>query len=367
MDERATQFRVGLLVLATFVIAGIMAVRFGEVAGVKRQYTLYIRFRTAPGVTVDTPIMKSGLLIGRVAKVSLLPNNDVVVTAKLDNDRTIRLSEVCKITTGSILGDAMLDFVQGSDPMPSPDVYRDGDYLDGVVANNPLTVMESAQSALQVVANLETDIRQVLVSIQGAGNEVGNAARNLNSVVQNNQEQFQRIVNKAEQAMNRVDNAMAAMNSFVVDNDVPALMGQAIQQVPALLTDAREAMGRLKGVLARTDQNLRNIEKITGPFGEKGPELAEAIERGATQLDTLLKELLTFSKALNSRESTVGQLLHDKELYSKINRTVGHIEEVSKRLRPIVDDVRVISDKVARDPGRIGAKGLLDRTQSGLK
>lgn len=366
MDEKATQFRVGLLVLATFVIAGIMAVRFGEVTGVKRQYTLYIRFRTAPGVTVDTPIEKSGLLIGRVARVSLLPNNDVVVTAKIDSDRPIRVTEVCKITSGSILGDAKLDFVEGSE-MPSPELYRDGDYLDGVVANNPLTVMESAQSALQVLANLEADVRQALISIQGAGNEVGNAARNLNAVVQNNQDQFQRIVSKAEQAMNRVDSAMAAMNSFVVDNDIPNLMVQAIQQVPPLLIDAREAMARLKGVLARTDQNLKNIEKLTGPLGERGPELAQAIEQSADKLDTLLKELLTFSKSLNSRDTTVGKLLNDKELYGKIIRTVNHIEEVSGRLRPIIEDVRVISDKVARDPGRIGAKGLLERNQSGLK
>lgn len=367
MDDKRAQFRVGLLVLATFVIAGIMAVRFGEVAGIKRQYTLYIRFRTAPGVTIDTPIIKSGILIGRVARVLLRDTNDVVITAKIDGEREISRNEVCKIASGSILGDAMLEFVPGSDPLPSPIKYRHGDYMDGIVANNPLTVMESATSALQVMANLEGDVRQALISIQGAGVEVGNAAKNLNAVVQNNQDQFQRIVGKAEVAMDRMDSALTAVDGFVKDTDIKNLMAQSLQQVPALLVDAREVMGRLKSVMARADQNLANLEKLTEPLGDRGPQLASTLETSLTQMDTLLTQLVTFSKALNSSDGTVGRLLKDHELYDQVARTVANVEELTQRLRPVLDDARIFTDKIARDPGRIGLKGALERNQSGAK
>ena len=38
---------------------------------------------------------------------------------------------------------------------------------------------------------------------------------------------------------------------------------------------------------------------------------------------------------------------------------------VVRRLEPIVNDVRVITDKVARDPAQMGVKGILDRRPPG--
>jgi len=57
----------------------------------------------------------------------------------------------------------------------------------------------------------------------------------------------------------------------------------------------------------------------------------------------------------------------DDELYDRLNRTVRNVEQISYRLKPIVNDVRIISDKLARHPGSIlrdavrpgaGTKGL---------
>ncbi|HEY6565570.1 MAG TPA: hypothetical protein VIY86_13865, partial [Pirellulaceae bacterium] len=299
--------------------------------------------------------------------VTLLENSDVVVTARLDANRTIRYSEVCRISTGNILGDAVLEFVPSGVRMPSADVYKDEDYLDGVVAKNPLTVMESVQSALQIVANLEGDVRQTLVSIEGAGQEVGGMARSLGALVQNNDDQFQRIVMKAERAMDRFDTAASAVDEFVRDSDVKQLLEQSLRQVPDLLTDAREVMESLKGLATRADQNLANLEKITEPLGANGARLAENLDSSLTQLDDLLAQMVQFTKALNQPDSTIGQLVNNRELYDRLDGAAANIEQLSRRLRPIVEDTRVIADKIARNPGQLGVKGLLDRTQSGLK
>ncbi len=67
MDERVMQFRVGVMFLATLIIAAILLVMFGKLPSLTgRHYTIQIRFRYAPGVTSDTPVRKSGVLIGRV-------------------------------------------------------------------------------------------------------------------------------------------------------------------------------------------------------------------------------------------------------------------------------------------------------------
>jgi phospholipid/cholesterol/gamma-HCH transport system substrate-binding protein len=251
--------------------------------------------------------------------------------------------------------------------VPSAEVFQHEDYLDGIVAKNPLTVMESVQSALQIIANLEGEVRQALVSVHGAGQEVGAMARSLGAVVDNNQDQVQRIVSKAERAMDRFDTAVASIDEFIRDNDIKTLLEQGLQQVPELLTDAREVMGSLKTATARADQNLQNIEQLTEPLGQSGKKIANQIERSLNQIDTLLAEFVQFSRALNNSDGTVSQLIHNRELYDRLNQSVANIEALSRRLRPIVEDARVFTDKIARNPGQLGVKGLLSPSQSGVK
>lgn len=368
MDERSAQFRVGVLVLASLAVGTILLMRFGELPGITRsRYVLFIRFPSAPGVQEGTPIQKSGIVIGRVARVTLLENGDVVVTAHIDKNRAIRYSEVCRISTGNILGDAILEFVPSGVRVPSADVYQDEDYLDGIVAKNPLTVMESVQSALQIVANLEGEVRQALVSVQGAGQEVGAMARSLGAVVENNQDQFQRIVSKAERAMDRFDTAVTSIDEFIRDNEIKTMLEQGLRQVPELLVDAREVMTTLKSAAARADQNLQNIEKLTGPLGQSGDRIAAQIEESLTQIDTLLTEMVQFSRNLNQSDGTISQLLRDREMYDRLNQSVANIEQISRRLRPVVEDARIFTDKIARNPSQLGVKGLLSPSQSGLK
>ena len=72
MNDRQTEFRVGIVILATLLVLGILIVFFGELPSFSRdQYMLTIRFDEAPGVTVGTPVRKSGILIGRVDLVDL--------------------------------------------------------------------------------------------------------------------------------------------------------------------------------------------------------------------------------------------------------------------------------------------------------
>ena len=261
MDERVTQFRVGVLVVATCIIAGILIMLFGGLPGiVSDQYTIFVRFPQAPAVTVDTPIHKSGILIGRVTDVDLLEDGNVVVTCRINDEYRLRSNEVCRIATGNILGDAVLEFVLGSERPAQVEFYSDGEYLDGVVGQDPLSVMDSATSTLEMLSALEEDVRIALVSIEGAGQRVGNMAEILNSVIVNNQDQFQRIMSKAEQAMARFDATVVAIDEFIRDEEVKDLLQRSLKEVPELLGDAREVLSTLDTVLNAVDEGLQNAD-----------------------------------------------------------------------------------------------------------
>lgn len=361
--------------MATLIITAILLVRIGEFPGLARnQYTLYVRFPEAPGVTANTPVNKSGILIGRVVQTTLLDDGGgVVATLRIDGNRILKNNEVCRIGTSGILGDAVLEFVP-SNARVAVEPYRDGDYIDGVVAQDPLRVMESATTVLDMLSSLEEDVRMALVAIEGAGQRVGEVADSLSGMVNNNQDQFRRILAKAETAMNgfqsavtSIDSAARSIDDLVGDEDLQIALQQALDVMPQLMNEASEVMESLSGVVARADQNLKNLEGITEPFGQRGQQFAEAVESGIQDIDTILGQLVTFSEAINNKEGSLGQLIYNRDLYDRLNASAGNIEHLSRRLRPIVEDARVFTDKVARDPGRLGVKGMLDRSRSGIK
>ena len=43
-------------------------------------------------------------------------------------------------------------------------------------------------------------------------------------------------------------------------------------------------------IVAKADRNLENLEKVTGPLGERGPAIAKNIESSITNIDALFEQ-----------------------------------------------------------------------------
>jgi phospholipid/cholesterol/gamma-HCH transport system substrate-binding protein len=59
-------------------------------------------------------------------------------------------------------------------------------------------------------------------------------------------------------------------------------------------------------------------------------------------------------------EGTIGKLLKDPTLYNNANATVEHVKELIVKLEPMVNDLRMFSDSLARDPRQLGLRGAID-------
>ena len=93
--------------------------------------------------------------------------------------------------------------------------------------------------------------------------------------------------------------------------------------------------------------------------------MVEDIGLSVTNLNEMLSQMAQFSAALNDRQGSLGKLVYDRELYDRLRRASNNIENASRRLGPIMEDVRIFTDKIARDPRQLGVKGALDRRPSG--
>ncbi len=385
MDERVLQFRVGVVVVASAIITVILVMLFGAWPNVWQQrYEINVKFPEAPGITVDTPVRKSGVLIGRVSHVKLLEEGGVLVTMRVFDQYKLRRQEICRIGTGSLLGDAIVEFVPSdkatqlarfddnkngvldkSEEDASNMLLGDTEWIsDGAVVSNPL----------RALVNLEGSVSSAFRSLEGASKEVAQLASSVNKSVGGSDDQIKRIIQKTEVALDHFDGTMTAVEKILGDEQLADQLRQTLSDMPAFVQEtrqtmqaARTTMDGFQRVSAKAETNLDNLEKFTKPLGERGPQMVANVEESSRNLNDLLEQFVAFSDALNSGEGTLGKLVHDDEIYQRLQRVVGNVEEITKRARPIVEDVRIFTDKIARDPRQLGVKGALDQRPSGLK
>ncbi|HVX11422.1 MAG TPA: MlaD family protein [Pirellulales bacterium] len=362
MDERRMRFRVGVVALATIIVAATLVFLIGGAPSLLHAtYPLHIKFEQAPGVAVETPVRKFGIRIGKVSNVTFAPDDTgAVVTVEIDQNVKLKIDKTFRINTG-VLGDAVLEVIKSDDELP-PDVkvsseaelpeHQPNDVLRGQVRSDPL----------QMVANLEGKLAEALGSIGSTSDEIGELAKHVNDLLGNNEEQVVRIVAKVEKTVDRLASAVASTDDLLSDPVLRENLKRSISDFPEVLTDAREAIGGLKTALAGVDRNLANLEGFTRPLGERGDVLVGNIESSVGKLDKILSDLSTFSSGLNNSTGSLGQLMNSPDVYQQLNEAATNINQLTKELRPIVADARIFSDKLARH----GLNGALKR-DTGIK
>lgn len=379
------QFRVGVVVLATLIIGALLMtlnspLPTGWLPWGGGTYEIAIQLDEAPGIGPNTPVRKNGLLIGRVGSVEDLDDR-VVVRANIDKDRKI-FAQYTPVVRTSVLGDSTIDFITRSVPQGTQPV-QDGEVMNGRVEPNPF-------EAIAKFADLKGDLQTTIDSLGKAGEEVAKLAKQVNEAFGGEGEEGRigRLVETTERAMSEVGSAAASFNEILgaeaptvpqpLNRDAPmpphqaladgaaagqstrARLKQGLNDLPDLVHESRVTLQEFRQTLDLANKNFRNLEGITEPLGRRGEQISKSIIDSMDGLDRLIEEFTVLGQAVNSPTGTVGQLIHDRQLYDNLNRLLANANhvvlqanDIAKRLQIVVEDARVFMDKVAREPGRI--------------
>jgi phospholipid/cholesterol/gamma-HCH transport system substrate-binding protein len=242
--------------------------------------------------------------------------------------------------------------IRDAQPAPAPaapprraaDVpVPEGATVQGRVGAGPLESLEA----------LQDDFKRAAEALTAAGGEVGGLARNLNQLLGRNEQQIERIISQADRALSSFELAMNSVNDILGDPELRDNLKRTLRDLPTLLQQTQQAIGSIEGAMRLVDSNLRNLEGFTGPLGQRGDAIVGNIDSSIAQLNQLLAQLELFSRSLNSREGTLGQLINNREIYDQLNMAAANVNDLTKELRPIVEDVRIFTDKISRHPGVI--------------
>ena len=180
-------------------------------------------------------------------------------------------------------------------------------------------------------------------------------------MLDSNEGQLNRLITKTETTLDTVQKAMTSADRLLGDEELQNNLRRGLAELPETMREARETIAGFEQTLELANRNLRNLEGFTGPLGQRGDELFRKLDSTAGKAEVLLDRLVTFGDAINNQEGSLGRLTNDPELYDNLTRAARNVEDLTRQLRPIVADVRVITDKVARDPGRLGVRGIFQQ------
>ena len=147
---------------------------------------------------------------------------------------------------------------------------------------------------------------------------------------------------------------LSSANGLLGDPVLREQFKRSMEQLPAVLGDTRNAIDHLDRGLSSLEVNLKNIEGVTKPLGRSGEAVVHRIDESTEKLDRLMDEMLRFSQDLNNPQGSLGQLVHDREFYQHLNHAARNIEELTRELRPILDDVRVLQRQDRAPPRGAG-------------
>ena len=355
MNDRVMQFRVGVVVLATAIIAGILVVLFGDLPSlVQASYPLKMGFADARGIATGTPVRKNGILVGRVARVELDERGGVSVLADIDAYVPIYKDEQPRIVS-TLLGDAEIQLVPGTIRPPRQRLGKD-ETLAGAVSRDPF----------EVFATLEPKMGSALDSLAEASAAVTKLSSNLDKLLLGEDDKFEKMVRKTESALDAFSLAMANINDVMGDPNARAKLKETLNGLPDVIADLRTTVKGIGTTVDTADRNLRNLEGLTKPLGERGEGMVAQVNQTIGRLDEVLQQAAFFTKALNESQGTLGKLVRDPKVYDDLAQAAANVNGLTKELRPIVNDVRVFADKIARHPEQLGVRGALDR-RPGLK
>lgn len=358
--EKQMQFRVGMFTLLAIALTVFMVFQFGELSNYfRRSYPVAIHFESGAGMHASSRITQNGIPIGTIREVRLdnkyggvLAICDIREEFKIRDDSRPQLSR-------SLLGESTIDFSTGTSRM----ALKPGSRIEGIPASDPM----------QVVGRLEKTVGETLQAFAATSNEWRQVAANVNSLVDTNRGNLGVVMERTAESlhqftltMKNANQTMAQAGKLLSNPSNQKALQETLAALPQLVNETRSAVTVVRQAVLRVDSNLTNLSEATKPLADNSKEMATKLTRTISNLESLTGELNAFAVTMRDEDGSLKKFIEDPALYTNLNQSAGALNLLLKNSAPIMRDLRIFSDKVARHPELIGVRGAI-RGSSGIK
>jgi len=314
LQDRRSEFWVGLFTLAGVVLALYMVYKTGDLRWEKRGgYRVHVNFDNVSGLETGDTIRVAGVEVGRVERI-LLDRSLASLTLVIDSRVPLYEDATAEVKTYGMLGNQYVAIDPGHESLPR--VPPDGE-IRSTLAEDSLNVVMGKLSA---VAGDVQSVTENLKKVFG-GSEGEEALRGILANTRNLTEQIAAITSENREQIQGITTHLAQLTGD-------------IQQ---MVSENREAVRQTLATLPETAENLRGITGDTRRLlDEHYDDLSSTLKQlrvASTRLDESLKNMEDVSKQIRQGEGTLGKLIYDKALYEEATNTM-------REARNLIEDLR---------------------------
>jgi len=336
-----SQLRVGLTVIfASLTLALLLFLMSGTSGLFSHRITLQSYFDNASGLRVGAPVRLSGVDVGNVTAIRVVPDKDkqltpveVIMKVSTKYGFNLRRDSVTSLDTAGVLGETYLD-IDSSQAVGAP--AQDGDTLPTQVHPDFNQVVRASQSTLQNMDALLKRADRILAFAESGKGSLGKLIYDpvLYDRLASTVTEFKGIVDevaKGQGSLGQLINSNDAYDKFVATLDKMDKVADDLQEGkgtagkflkdPTLYNNANDTIANLKKISEDINAGKGTLGKLA-----KDDELAR-------KLDTTITKLSELTSDLEAGKGTAGKLLKDETLYTNLNQTLEASHDLVKAIR----------------------------------
>lgn len=277
------EVKIGIAIVAAVLIGFIGFRIMRDVPIFKLGTVIYATYDKVDGLTTGSPIIISGIKIGSVRGMEILPNDSVRVTLNINIIDGVPVGSVAYIRATDLLGSKAVIIQRTTNPEFIPaDGSIKGVYDEGAFAGVADVGKDIGQNVNQSTESLKSVLAQVdQLLVNGGKNDLAAILRNLNEtttdiqkVMDSRQAEIQKTIRNIESMTTRLDRVSAEEEANIraaIDNlksasdEIDELMTgltDTNQQLGEILTKINEGQGSL-GLLVNDPSLYRNLDSLS--------------------------------------------------------------------------------------------------------
>lgn len=275
------------------------------------------KYEKIEGLFKSNPVLINGYKVGSVTSIEMnRATLELTVGITVGDDIGIPKNSIMKIVNNDMIGSKAVELIFGDD---SSSYAKSGDFL----------IAEQDQGIAQAVSGVLEPLTKSVSSVLG----------NIDTAI------------AGADLETTLKDASVALRSFKETADkLNKLLDGKDAEIEAILGNVKETTVGLKGLTPKIDGILNEIDKTSKELS------AVEFETLAVQVKTLAGELQKTTTAINSKDGTLGMLVNDKELYTKLDVTVvklkallEDIEKYPRRYTGITERQRKKGDEAKQE------------------
>ncbi len=336
-----SQLRVGITVLVAGLTLGFLLFLMSGTSGFfTPRLTLKSYFDNAQGLRDGAPVRLSGVDIGNVTNIRIVPDKDkqltpVEITMKVSSRYSYAMhrDSVTSLDTAGVLGETFLD-IESSQAVGPP--VQNGDTLPTQVHPDFNQVVRASQSTLENMDALLKRADRILAFAESGKGSLGKLI--YDPTLYN---RFSATVAEFQGIVQQVGSGEGSLGRLISRNDAYDKFISTLDKLNGVVDDLQQGKGTAGKFLKdpslynNANDTITNVKKLTEDINAGKGTLGKLSkdEELAKKLDNTISRLSDLTTQLEAGQGTVGKLFKDESLYNNANQMLTEARDLVKAVR----------------------------------